>query len=180
MSTFKQRSDFFKLIASKNKLIAHNTIISGNLKRASFHRLNDEEELTAACESWAHFPCVVHIGHNLRFKQPQTGLPRKAIGNHLNFLTPLDYQGGSISKADAIENAFDITYTAMAQFISYLREEHEKNKNCGSNLFLFDLTKCKADQIGPIGKGSLYGWFLFFEDEMKCPEFIYDPTKWNN
>jgi len=66
MSSFKDRSDYFKLIASKNKLIAHNKLLSTGGNRVSFFRINNEEELSAACKNWAHFPCVVHAGHNLK------------------------------------------------------------------------------------------------------------------
>src|SRR3954447_5301699 len=88
MSNFKQRSDYFRLIANKNKLIAHNRPIEeGSIKlRKSFHRINDEDELNAACTQWAHFPCVVHIGNDINYKQPGTGLPAKLTGNHLYFL----------------------------------------------------------------------------------------------
>jgi hypothetical protein len=177
MSSFKDRSDYFKLICAKNKLIAHNAIIVGaDNPRCSFFRVNDEEELNAACVNWIHFPCVVHTGHNINFKQPGTGLPRMAIGNHLVFLTKLDRDTYTYD-ADAIEAAYDEALTAMNQFVSYMLNDMEENESCG-NMFLFDLSKAKAEQIGPINQ-VLYGWYLQFYDEEKAREMIYDDTKWD-
>jgi hypothetical protein len=178
MSSFKQRSDYFKLIATKNKLIAHNAAIAGETKnRVSFHRINDEDELNAACKNWAHFPCVVHIGHDIIFTQPQTGLPRKRIGNHLYFLALKNNEAYPFD-ADAIEAAYDESYAAMMQFISYMINEMDEQEICGRELFLFNMNRAKAN-ILPCINQNLCGWYLIFEDESKVIEAAYDESLWN-
>src|SRR4051795_92672 len=89
MSQFKQRSEYFKMIANKNKMIAHERPIEegSNKLRKSFHRINDEDELNAACSQWAHFPCVVHIGNDINYKQIGTRVTMKVTDNHLYFLS---------------------------------------------------------------------------------------------
>jgi hypothetical protein len=194
MSNYKERSDYFKLIAHNNILIAHDrnyivdqngvivytedgqVVETDNMKtRKSFHRVNNEAELNAACKDWAHFPCVVHIGHDIRWKSMGTSLPHRVNGNHLHFLTKLDTKKYPY-KADAIEAAYDEAAEAMEQFLSYMREDLETNGVCG-NLFLFDLANANAEQIGPVNS-NLYGWYLMFADEKKAYELNYYSSKW--
>lgn len=174
MSNYKERSDYFKLIANKNRLIADGRPViagSGNLRK-SFFRVNDIDELNAACVNWAHFPCVVHVGHDIRYKQPGTGLPRKNIGNHLLFLSKASTQ----NLADSMEAAYQESEEAMSEFLSFMNEEMENSCRCG-NLFLFDLTGAHAEQDGPYNS-VLYGWHLSFYDESVASDLVYDETKW--
>jgi len=177
MSSFKDRSDYFKLIASKNKLIAHNKLLSTGGNRVSFFRINNEEELSAACKNWAHFPCVVHAGHNLMFNQPGTGLPQMTVGNHLYFLAKLDSDNLPFG-ADQIEDAYDKALQAMMQFVSYMINDKQENGVCGE-MFLFDLNRAKADMIGPYNS-VLYGWYLYFADKEKVKELKYDANLWED
>src|SRR4051794_28022960 len=174
MSQFKQRSDYFKTIAHKNKLISHDRPIEdGSIKlRKSFHRINDEDELNAACSQWAHFPCVVHIGNDINYKQLGTGLPRKVTNNHLYFLTKV----ANPLSADAIEAAYDEAYTTMSQFINFMLHDLQQMEGCGE-LFLLDLNRSKSEMIGPINT-TLFGWYLSFEDEQRATEFLYDEDSW--
>lgn len=175
--TYKSRSDYFKFIAGNNKLIAHNQpVAAGSDKlRKSFHRINDEAELDAACRDWAHFPCMVHIGHDIRGRENGTGRPRKLIGNHLYFLSKLDSKK-SPYRSDQIEAAYDQAEKVMDQFLGYLKADQEANDSCG-NIFLFDLNRVRAEMIGPINE-SLFGWYLIFEDENKSYSISYKSNEW--
>ena len=177
MSNYKARSDYFKMIAHKNKLIAHaQPVAEGSEKlRKSFHRVNDLDELNAACESWAHFPCAVHVGHDKIFKQVGEGITRRVNANHLFFFAKIDSKTYP-ALSDAMENAYDVADTAMSKFLSYMREDLEANGACG-NLFLFDLNRATAEQIGPYNS-VLYGWQLTFYDEQKAWELCYKEDDW--
>ncbi|WP_438946681.1 hypothetical protein [Sediminibacterium sp.] len=175
MSNYKARSNYFKLIATKSKLIAHDEALQDGGKRVSFHRINAEDEFNAACKDWAHFPAVVHIGHSLNYKSNGTGLPNKVISNHLYFLTKLDLDT-EVYKANAIEKAYEKAEEAMDKFISYMLEDYDVNGSCG-NLFVFDLSRASAEMIGPINQ-NLYGWYLVFQDQAKGNSFKYIENDW--
>jgi len=175
MSTYKARSDYFKLISTKSKLIAHDEDIVDGGKRVSFHRINAEDELNAACKYWAHFPAVVHIGHSINYRSNGTGLPNKVISNHLYFLAQLDLVGNTF-QADAIEEAYEKAEEAMDKFLAYMIEDFEENGSCG-NLFMFDFNRASAEMIGPINQ-NLYGWYLVFQDQAKGSAFKYVENDW--
>lgn len=177
MSTYQTRSNYLKAVASNNKLVANGRpVAEGSDKlRKSFHRVNSEEELDAACRVWAHFPCMVHIGHDMRGKENGTGMPRKITGTHLYFLSKIDTKTFP-AQSDAIEAAYAEAETVMNQFLGYLRADMEENDSCG-NIFLFDFNRVKADMIGPIN-AVLYGWYLVFEDENKASEAVYKSEDW--
>lgn len=174
MSTYKQRSDYFEMLANNNKLIAHQRPVSdGSEKlRKSFFRVNDLDELNAAAVNWAHGPCMVHVGHDILFKQPGTGLPRKVIGNHLYFLSKTKPQ----NLANEMEAAYTESEEAMSQVLSFMNEEMEENMRCG-NLFLFDLKGAHAEQIGPFNN-VWYGWHLVFYDETRACDLGYKNDDW--
>lgn len=179
MSNYKTRDEYFGLITHKNLLIAHDRQIPDTDKyRKSYFRVNDMDELNAACVNWAHFPCVVHMGHDILFRQPGAGLPRKIIGNHLLFLSRIknEERGDTTSIARQIQNAYKEAEQAMDEFLSYMKEEMDENNICGE-LFLFDLEKAQAEQVGPFQQ-VLYGWALVFYDETKATTMQYDAAKW--
>ncbi len=158
-----------------NKLIADGRPVSddeGAKLRKSYHRINDEDELNSACVTWAHFPCVVHIGNDLRFVEHGTGLPQRVTGNHLYFLVPVT----NPALSDSIETAYDQAEIVMNQFISYMRQDYEDHAGCG-NLFLFDMNRMKAQMIGPINI-KLFGWYLIFEDENIAKDLLYVAGNW--
>jgi hypothetical protein len=177
MSTYKTRSDYFKMIANKNKLIAHDRPIAvGSDKlRKSFHRINDEDELNAACVNWAHFPCVVHIGYDIHYRENDTGLPRRITVNRLLFLTKTNTKDYA-ALSDAIEVAYDEANQAMSKFISFMRQDMEDNAPCG-DLFLFDMNRALAEMVGPINT-TLFGWQLTLLDEAKAVELKYQQDDW--
>ncbi|MCK9402913.1 MAG: hypothetical protein M0Q26_05910 [Chitinophagaceae bacterium] len=177
MSNFQDRTNYFKTIATKNKLVAHSAVIAEGQTRFSFHRINDEAELNSACVNWAHFPCMVHIGNNINYRQNGTGLPMKMIGNHLYFLTTLDSTTHPF-KSDAIQAAYEDAEKVMDQAIAYMIEDVAENGTCGNNLFMFDMNRAKADMIGPINE-VLYGWYLVFIDEAPGYTFKYNANDWN-
>lgn len=174
MSRFKDRSNYIKMICEYNLLVAHNAAINGSEElRKSFFRINNEDELNAACKNWAHFPCVVHVGYDLGFTQPGTGLPKPIVGTHLYFLDKIDLDLFTY-QSDAIEQAYDNAYTVMQQFISWLLEDMEVNGSCG-NLFLFNMNGAKAEMLGPINE-TLYGWYLVIKDTQN-KSFEFDSSK---
>jgi hypothetical protein len=178
MSSYKARSDYYKKIAHYNKLIAHDRAVAegSDKMRKSFHRINDEDELNAACANWAHFPCVVHVGYEIIYRQNGTGIPRRVVRTHLYFLSKTNKTVYSFL-ADAIEVAYDEASLAMSQFIGFMDNEAKEDDLCSNTLFLFDVNRSHAEQIGPIND-SLYGWHLQFEDEAKATELIYHNEEW--
>ncbi len=178
MSSFKNRSDYFKNIAYMSKLIAHNRIIApGSTKvRASFHRVNNQEQFDAAVVNWAHYPCVVHMGHDLRFRQPKTGMPRRITTNALRFLAKVDRATYKLD-SDAIEAAYDLAAEAMFQYAAYMIEDYETKSACNTELFIFDLNRASAEQTGLVADG-VYGWDFYFDDEDKERGMIYNAGDW--
>lgn len=178
MSSFKQRSNYFKKVAGYNKLVAHGrpSDVPGIL-RASYHRINSEEELLTSCKNWAHSPCITHVGHDLLFSDDKIALPRSITGNHLYFLSRINTDTYP-DKADAIEAAFDESAMAMKQFLSYMREDQERNGIAGE-FFLFDLNNTKAEMLDGVAS-MFYGWYLIFQDKKPDRELVYDSTKWFN
>jgi len=174
MSYYKERNDYFEMLASNNKLIAHaRPIAEGSDKlRRSFFRINDLDELEAACVNWAHGPCMVHVGHDILYKQPGTGLPRKITGNHLYFLSKTKGQ----NLADQIELAYTESEKTMSQILSYMNEEMEAGHRC-CELFLFDLKGAHAEQVGPFNN-VWYGWHLTFYDETRACDLGYKNDDW--
>lgn len=173
--TYKERSDYFKMIAIKNKRTAHEQPVSeGSDKlRKSYHRINDLDELNAACVNWAHFPCIVHVGEERMYRQSGTGLPAKINGSHLYFLDKLPVLNGI---ANAMELAYDAAEKVMSEFISYLQEDKEVNGVCG-NMGMFDVNRASAEQIGPFND-VLFGWHLTFYLEEKDRALIYNSNDW--
>lgn len=179
MSDFKSRSDYFKEIAHQSKVIAHQrpTAPGNDQMRKSFFRINDEEELKSACANWIYFPCVAHESFDITYTQPITGMPHEIIGNYLFFLAKMDTTNYPLIP-DAIEAAKDQAFDAMNKFISYLIEDHAENGCCG-NLFLFNMNRAKATEVGPYNS-NLYGWYLTFFDEEKAKGTIYNANDWYN
>ena len=173
MSSFKSRSDYFKNIAYLNKLIAHNRPVlpGSDLMRKSFHRLNDQDEFDGAVREWGHYPCVVHMGHTVRFKKAGNGLPHRVTENGLRFLDKIDTSLYP-NTADAMEVAYDRAFAALLQFLSRMLEDAE-NDSC----FSFDIDKATADQTGLI-VDSVCGWDVFFFDENRESGLRYSEDSW--
>jgi hypothetical protein len=172
MSFFKQRSDFFKSLAIKNKLVAHEQAI-GTKKRNAYFRMNDEEELNAACVNWAHFPCVVHMGLAGRFTSEVAGVPKRKLFNSLLFL----HRADSPTNMDSQEDAYDMALEVMEQFISAIYNEYQVKGYCGAFNNL-DLSRFSFHPVGPIN-ANLFGWQLDFEDERFAQSITnYDSSKW--
>ena len=171
MSLFKKRSEYFKSLAKRNKLIAHEHQ-AGKEKRASFFRMNDEEEVVAACSNFAHFPCMVQYGFGGRFTTAFQAVPKQKITNALLFLYP-----ANASNMDSIEDAYDIAFEAMEQVISAMYAQYSEKGYCG-NFYNLDLGRFSYTPIGPINL-NLYGWDLVFEDEQSAGGVTkYDASKW--
>lgn len=176
MNSYKARSDYFKVIAAKNKLIGHEASVltdEGGL-RNSFFKINSEEELMTACQSWIHFPCVAHMGYNLKYKKLGTGTLYKNTDTTLYFLAKKDTDIYP-NEMEAIEFAYDLAERAMEEFMSYIIEDFEVHGSCG-NFLKIDFDGAVANQLDPIN-GVLYGWELVFRDENIATRTRYDFTK---
>lgn len=175
MSFFKTRSDYFKSLATKNKLIAHDADIDGGGKRKSFFRMNDEEELNAAAINWMHFPCMVHLNFSGKYSASISEVEKRTILNEILILDKI------ISAADmnSLESVRDSTFDLMEDIISRMMNEFEEQEYCSPFKGL-DLSQFSFVEYGPIN-ATLYGWRLTFSDE-QFPEEItnYDASKWND
>ena len=161
MSSFLDRSNYLKKIANYSKAIANGRNVDDKGVRNSFHRLNDEEELLSACANWGHFPCVVHIGHDGRFSDNEGETPKNIISTHLYFLDILDLDS-YLNRADAIEHAYDNAFSAMMQYLSFMKEDREEHGVTGA-LYNFSLSGAKYDMLSGINL-KLYGWYLILSD----------------
>jgi hypothetical protein len=171
MSLFKQRADYFKGLANKNKLIAHGREVDGEVRNA-FFRMNDEEEVLAACVSWIHFPCLVQMGFSGRFTTAINVMPKLKPTNTLLVL-----QKANQTDMDSIEAAYDLSFEAMLDVISGIWKEYEVMGGCGVFADL-DLSRFSFNPIGPIN-GDLFGWALTFEDNQSAEQLIkFDASKW--
>jgi len=168
MSLFKDRSDLFKRIATLNKTIAHEK--DG---RKSYFRLNDEEELAAACINWAHFPCLVHFGFSGRYTDNDKAVGKRQIANNLLILS----KAKSTTDMDSIAAAKDEAFAVMEEIISWMLNEQEEKGQCGpfDNL---EMSSFSFTEHGPVG-ATLYGWDLSFADETYPRNIIvFDAAKW--
>lgn len=166
MGFYKNRETFVEGLAEADPMVQHNqpvTVGSSEL-RQSFFRINDEEELLAACVNWIHLPCVAMYGLSGAMAN-KDGSKRQRNFNTWWFLTNLVLDENNPVEADAITNAYDTTFTVMMNFIKAVNDEYEENGGCGEFMYL-DLNNIKWSQEGPIGNG-LYGWILTFFDETK-------------
>ncbi len=171
MGIFKDRTTYLKGLATANRLIDHDGAI-GQKKRKTFFKINSEEELLTACVNWIHFPCMSYTGCSGRYTSNDSGVGKRVLSSELLFLAkanPMDFQ--------SVEDAYDITFTAMEEIIGRILNDFEEQGSCSpfSNL---DLSRFSFEEVGPIAD-TLYGWTLRFSDEKFAQDVItYDPSKW--
>lgn len=171
MGIFKDRSDFFKGLAINNKMIAHTRELVAGEPRNSFHRLNDEEELQAACVNYAHFPCMVHFGFDGRYTSSTGALSKRKLNNDLLFLSK-----AAATDMDAMEEAYDESFTTMEELLSWMNNEFENRGSCGP-FDNFDLSRCSFVRYSV--NGNLFGWLLSFNDDVYADEVNnFDASKW--
>lgn len=162
---YKKKSDYFKAFTEEHFLTAH---LTGTPPRNSFFRINDEAEFDAAATNYSHFPCVVHVDASVRYKRDKPSLPRRITTNTLVFLSKLQREDNPY-QADAIEAAYDEAFTLMEDFIAWMVNDMDTNGTCGE-LFILDLSKTNAEQVGPY-EGNLYGWRFSFVDEKPAAKY---------
>ena len=142
-------------------------------KRKSFFRLNDEEELNAACVNWAHFPCMVHFGFSGKYSENENEVKKRLLLNDILILDKVISPAGM----DSIQAKKDSTFALMEDIIAYMLDEYETDKYCSpfSNL---DLSLFSFSEYGPVNS-TLYGWRLSFNDE-QFPTNLdsVDAAKW--
>ncbi|OLY92289.1 hypothetical protein SAMN05444008_11555 [Cnuella takakiae] len=170
MGFFKDRSDYFKSLANKHKLVAHKRI-EGKHEKNSFHRMNDEEELLAACVNWAHFPCVVHAGMSGRYTEGKQSLVKRKTTNQLMFLSKVDHP----TNMDSREACYDLTMEIMEDFIAFMLGEFHEKGFC-SNFSNIDLNRFSFSTVS--FNGNLFGWQLTIEDDAFPDITNSDTSKW--
>jgi hypothetical protein len=171
MGIFKDRSNYLKQLAIDNKLIAHTRNINGEV-RNSFFRMNDNEEFLAALVNYAHSPFVIHFGFDGRYTANKNLVSKRVLSNALAFLVKVD----NVSDMDAVEDAYDVAFEAMEQFVSKMIYQFDTDGSCSpfSNIdpsrFNFQTYEMN---------GNLHGWLLNFNDEKYADEvYQFDATKW--
>lgn len=167
MGFYKQRENFLRTLAENDPEVQHNkpVVTEENTRRQSFFRINDEQELLAACENWVHTPCVVQFslsGGDVN----RDGSIRQRNSNTWLFLTKIDLDPSNPIEADAISNAYDQTFEILQRFKKAVYDEFEENDSCGVFKDI-DPANFKWDQYGPVAD-QLYGWLLSFSDETKA------------
>lgn len=170
MGFFKDRSDYFESLSNLNKQVKHNKFGDDGRRRKSYYRLNDEEELIAACVNWAHFPCVVHFGYAGRYQDNVKTEVKKRIG--LNDLCFLDK--ASSTDMHAIESAKDLAFSIMESFMKKMVNDSEEDGYCGPFSDI-DMGMFSFSEYGPVNS-TLYGWRLTFNDETFVED--HDDAKW--
>lgn len=166
MGFYKQRELYLEGIAEVHPMVLHNqqvTDASTGLRR-SFFRINDEDELLAACVNWIHFPCVVMISLSGSLIN-KSGSIRQNNVNEWWFLEKMNLDAEEPIAAAAITVAYDRSFKVMQDFIKQVWDDYEDNPGCGY-FFEVDLGKFKWQQIGPVAD-LLYGWILTFSDEVR-------------
>jgi hypothetical protein len=160
MGFFKDRSDYFKLLAHLNKQVKHDQYVTGTSgpKRSSYYRLNNEEELAAACTNWAHPPFVVHFGYAGRYTENPGEVKKRSILNDLCFLVK-----AASTDMVAIEAAKDLAFSIMESFMTKMVTDSEDEAYC-SPFANIDLGMFSFTEHGPVNS-VLYGWRLTFNDE---------------
>jgi hypothetical protein len=168
MSLFKTRSNYFKQLAINNKQVAHT--VDG---RNSFHRMNSEDELMAACANFAHFPCIVHNGFFGNYTANENEVNKRIISNEILVLA----KAKSTTDMNSIEDTKDLTFSVVEEIISWMLNEMEERGYCGPFQNL-ELSSFSFNEIGPIG-ATLYGWKLTFADHT-FPVNVnnFDQSKW--
>jgi len=174
MTFYKNREAYVRTFCTDHYQVKHHHPISAGEKRESFFRINDEEEMLAACVNWAHFPCVVQVGLTGGFVNRKDSI-RQRNTNTIMFLSKMLVDEFEPIEATAITNAYDESYGVMSDFISMMNNDFEENGGCG--VFQnFDPALLHWEQVGPIGDG-LYGWILSWSDETTASAILnYDPA----
>lgn len=169
MSIYLERHNYLKEMCKGHPVVLHDAVKADGSKRRSFFRINDEEEITASVFSGIDFPCVAYMSFSGRLTDSENALVdiRHSIQNEWWFITqvPLHTQEGE-GMADRIEQAYDLTFAIMEDFIRSMKEEFEENGSCG--IFnKFDLNRISYDQTGAVVEHE-YGWRLIFTDEAEA------------
>lgn len=166
MGFYKQRELYLEGLAEFHPLVLHNQPVGSDdpERRRSFFRINDEDELLAACVHWIHFPCVVMISLSGGLVNKNDSIRQNNI-NEWWFLEKMNLDADNLIAAPAITEAYDRTFKVMQDFISQVHEDFEDNPGCGY-FYDIDLGKFKWQQVGPVGD-LLYGWILTFTDETR-------------
>ncbi|HEX8358425.1 MAG TPA: hypothetical protein VF610_13470 [Segetibacter sp.] len=173
MGFYKQREEFLQGLCEAHPLVKHNqpVAVDDATPRYSFFRINEEEELEAACKNWIHFPCVVSFdlsGQDVS----KDGSIRQRNNNTWLFLTKVEYDPANPIYATALTEAYDTTLSVLMDFKKWIADEYDENGGCGIFRYLDDAFG-KWERYGPVAD-YLYGWILNFNDETRPGELTLD------
>lgn len=175
MAFYKDREQYNRQFAETQYQVLHNKPASteDETPRQSFFRINEEEELVAACANWIHFPCMTMVGLSGGLINKKDSI-RQQNTNAIIFLSKLQLDQNNPIKATALTEAYELTLGVMADYIAKLLNDFEEDE-CGGIFKDLDASSFKWEQYGPVGDGELYGWILSFSDEVK-PSITYNPA----
>lgn len=170
MGTFKDKENYLKKLCIAHPTVAHQSVVGG-IKRNSFFRINNDEELLAATISNIAYPAVGYQSLRGRLIDEDDALAdmRHLFSNSWMFIQHVSMITGT-GFTDIIQECYDETFTIMEDFIRAMREEFEENGHCGAFDFI-DFNKMNYVMVGPVMENE-YGWQLFFDDEQKASRIV--------
>lgn len=169
MGTFKNREDYLKGLCIAHPLVLHEQPRGDGTNRNSFFRYNSEEELSTASFENIDYPCVGHflLEGNLRDESNAYYSIKHQFKNGWIFLHKADVMvEGAAGVTDEVQNAYDIAFGVMEDFIKTMKDDFEANGSCGA----FDdlpINSMNYVSTGPWLQ-NLYGWILYFDTEIKA------------
>lgn len=165
MGTFKDRENYLKSLCVAHPTVAHGSV-AGGIKRNSFFRINDDEEIMAATIQNISYPAVGFQSLKGRLIDQDNALTdiRHLFSNSWIFIQHVNMI--QVGTADAIQECYDQTFSIMEDFIKSMKDDFEESGHCGA-FENFDLNRINYVMIGPILEME-YGWQLFFDDEQKA------------
>lgn len=169
MGTFKTKENYLKSLCIAHPTVAHETVVNG-IKRNSFFRLNNDEEIIAATIKNISYPAVGYQSLRGRLTDQDNAMVdiRHLFSNAWLFIQHVNLI--DIAFTDAIQECYDQTFAIMEDFIKMMKDDFEANGHCGA-FEDFDLNKINYEMVGPIIQ-SEYGWILYFDDQQKATRLL--------
>ena len=172
MGTFADRENYLEQLCIDHPDVAHQGPREGGGQRNSFFRINDEEELIAATINNIDHPCVCNLSIQPKLTDKDNALSdmRWVWNNAWAFLDHVENPSTEDTMPDAVQAAYDSTFTIMEDFIRSMKEDWEENDRCGA-FEQINFNTFNAVQIGPTVQNE-YGWILYFDNEQKATRII--------
>jgi hypothetical protein len=164
--TFMEWQSFLATICSQHYIVLHNHIVDATLPvsreniRRSFFRMNDNNELLAAEGTALHYPCVVHDHYSGGLIDTSLAGYNVSNGVHTTLLflaKPTNNDIGN-TNADAVEDAQELAFEVMMDFIAKFWELYSETGCCGP----FNKLELQNFRWQPLGAEyqNVHGWRL--------------------